>query len=85
MATRNQLEIAEQHLFKDSVNEAVDVLNNIGMNIKAREIYVGMKANMLFFFVVRSDDNTEEAVKVKELAVLKLGETYAKHKMEQGK
>lgn len=34
--------------------------------------------------LVRDEKTTEQSVKVKEMAVLKLGATFAKHKMEEG-
>jgi len=36
------------------------------------------------YLVVHSEGKEEEAIKVKELAVLKLGQTLAKHGMAQG-
>lgn len=36
------------------------------------------------FLLVHNEDTTESSIKVKELAVLKLGATLAQHKMEEG-
>ncbi len=40
--------------------------------------------NRIHFLIVNNEDRSEEAIKVKELAVSKLGATLAKHKMEEG-
>ncbi|XP_003383208.1 PREDICTED: 26S proteasome non-ATPase regulatory subunit 11-like [Amphimedon queenslandica] len=53
------LERVEQLLFKDNINEAIDLLNAI----------------------IKSPAKGEEIIKVKELAITKLGQTQAKHEM----
>lgn len=98
MATlTEQLEMAEQLLFKNSVNEALDVLNKISKkatSYKHKNVrplvssfkYILQLLNMYFLLTVSApnEDDKEEAIKLKEIAILKLGETLAKHQMAEG-
>ena len=84
MATYEELSDIERLLFNDKVNEAIDNLNKIGEkehNIHACNFFHFM---CCVFAVSTPTTGNEEHVKIKELAILKLGETLAKHCMAEG-
>ena len=76
------LERVEQLLFKDNINEAIDLLNAISTYTGSQTINSFI---CIFFPPVNAPAKGEEAIKVKELAITKLGQTQAKHEMAEGK
>lgn len=95
MATAERFALAEQLLFNKSINEAIDALKGIGkeisvsvvINCKVKEREVRPLVTWSYVYTVQAplEGSKEEGTKVKELAILKLGQVLASNGFAEGK